>query len=292
AHFKNQLRELLTGYGKVGEVWFDGAGSEGHVYDWDGYYALIRELQPQALIAICGPDIRWVGNEQGYAPETLWNVQERDGGKVWYPAECDVPIRKGQWFWHPNSEGNVKSLEELLDIYYGSVGRGAVLLLNVTPDDTGQLPEADVVRLRELWVVISDTFDENLAAGQPATASNVRGGDARFGADKAVDGNADTYWSADDDVTTATLEVDLGAPVSFNRLMMQEAIALGQRIEAYHVEVYVDGAWQEIVSGTTIGHKRLERIEPIAASKVRFVVDQALACPAITQFGVYLAEKE
>ena len=291
-HFKSQLRELLTNYGAVGEVWFDGAGSKGHVYDWAGYYALIREHQPQALIAICGPDIRWVGNEQGYAPETLWNVQDRDGEKVWHPAECDVPIRKGQWFWHPDSEGNVKSLDELLDIYYGSVGRGAVLLLNVTPDDTGQLPEADVARLHELWAVISDTFDENLAAGQPATASNVRGDDARFGADKAVDGNTDTYWATDDGVTTATLDIDLGAPITFNRVMVQEEISLGQRVEAYHIEVLDGGTWRDIVHGTTIGHKKLDRFDTVTASKVRLSIDKALASPVISQFGLYLAEKE
>ena len=180
-HFKNQLRELLTDYGKVGEVWFDGAGSEGHEYDWPGYYALIRELQPEALVAICGPDIRWVGNEDGLAPETHWNVWEQDGKPTWYPSECDVPIRKGHWFWATNSEDTIRSLDELLEIYYRSVGRGAVLLLNVAPDTTGQLPQADVSRLKELWEAVSSTYAVNLGVGKRASG-DCRGGDATFGA--------------------------------------------------------------------------------------------------------------
>ncbi|MBI4559753.1 MAG: alpha-L-fucosidase, partial [Candidatus Hydrogenedentes bacterium] len=209
-YFKDHLRELLTGYGAVGEVWFDGAGSEGHVYDWAGYYALIRELQPDALIAICGPDIRWVGNEDGVAPETLWNVQERDGAKVWYPAECDVPIRMGHWFFHTDGEKNLRSVEEVLDIYYKSVGRGAVLLLNVSPDRRGLLPEKDVACLLEVRRILDDTFRTNLAVGKPVTASNIRGGDARFGPQNALDGDGAAYWATDDGVTSATLEIDLG----------------------------------------------------------------------------------
>ncbi len=288
-HFKNMLQELLTKYGPVGEVWFDGAGGEGHVYGWEGYYALIRKLQPQALIAICGPDIRWVGNEQGVAPETLWNVVDRDGVKAWHPAECDVPIRKGQWFFHTDGESKLRSVEEVLDIYYKSVGRGAVLLLNVSPDRRGRLPESDVAVLKEVWRIVTNTFRHNLAAGKPVTASNVRGGDDAFGAPCAVDENPDTYWATDDGATQATLTVDLGGPTTFNRSMIQEHIALGQRVENYTVEALVDGAWKTIAEGTTIGHKRLDRFDDVTATQVRLAITKSLACPTVRSFGIYHA---
>ncbi len=291
AYFKTLLREVIMKYGPVGEVWFDGAGTEVHVYDWDGYYALIRELAPDALIAICGPDIRWVGNEEGVAPETLWNVQERDGKKVWWPAECDVPIRKGQWFFHEDGEKNLLSLEELTDIYYKSVGRGAVLLLNVSPDRRGLLPEADVARLRELWNLVTATFKTNLAAGKTADASNVRGEDLRFGPGNALDGDPKTYWATDDAVTEAVIVVDLGGPTRFDRSMIQEHIALGQRVEEYAVEAWDGGAWKEVVSGTTIGHKRLDRFPAVTTDKVRLVIKKALACPTIQAFGLYEAPR-
>ena len=286
-YFKAQLRELLTGYGPVGEVWFDGAGGKGHVYDWPSYYALVRELQPHALIAICGPDIRWVGNENGVAPETLWSFVERDGKKVWHPAECDVPIRNQYWFFHTNTEGSVRGVPEVLDIYYKSVGRGATLLLNVTPDRRGQLPDKDVSVLREVWRFLSETFRTNLAQGKPAHADNVRGNDPAYGADKALDGDPATYWTTDDGVTAGVLEVDLGGPTTFNRSMVQEHIALGQRVEAYAVEVWDGMQWKEIASGTTIGHKRLDRFNDVTATKVRLVIRKALACPTISAFGIY-----
>jgi alpha-L-fucosidase len=288
-YFKTLLREVITKYGPVGEVWFDGAGTEGHVYDWDGYYALIRELAPGALIAICGPDIRWVGNEEGVAPETLWNVQERDGRPVWYPAECDVPIRKGQWFFHTNSEDHLLSLDELTDIYYKSVGRGAVLLLNVSPDRRGLLPDADAARLRELWRLVTTTFKTNLAAGKPSDASNVRGQDLHFGPANALDGDPKTYWATNDAVTEALLVVDLEAPTRFDRAMIQEFIALGQRVEEYAIEAWDGQAWKEVVSGTTIGHKRLDRFPAVTTDKVRLVIRKARACPVIQEFGLYEA---
>lgn len=291
-HFKNQLRELLTGYGKVGEVWFDGAGSEGHVYDWDGYYSLIRELQPQALIAICGPDIRWVGNEDGLAPETLWCVQDRDGQKVWYPSECDVPIRSSHWFFHTEDEVSLRDLDGLLNIYYRSVGRNANLLLNVSPDQRGQLPESDVTRLRELHQVVSETFKTNLAEKKPASASNTRGNDPTFAPGNVVDGNPATYWATDDGVTSASLEIDLGQPTTFNRSLVQEQITLGQRVEEHSLEAWDGQSWKTVITGTTIGHKRLERFPEVTASRIRLVIKKSLACPTIRSFGVYQAREK
>ena len=288
-YFKGQLRELLTRYGPVGEVWLDGAGGKGHVYDWEGYFSLVRELQPNALLAICGPDIRWVGNEDGLAPDTVWYVQERGGKPVWYPPECDVPIRKGHWFFHADSEDTVRSVDELLEIYYRSVGRGAGLLLNITPDRRGLLPEKDVSVVREMWRIIAETFRTNLAQDKPACADHVRGGDPAYGPDKAVDGLPDTYWTTDEDVTAAALEVDLGAPTRFNRSMIQEYLPLGQRVEAYAIDAWDGGEWRQVVAGTTVGHKRLDRFPDVTAARVRLTVEKAKACPAIRTFGVYCA---
>ncbi|MCP4641666.1 MAG: alpha-L-fucosidase [bacterium] len=288
-YFRAQLRELLTNYGTVGEVWFDGAGSEGHVYDWQSYYDLIYELQPGALVAVCGPDIRWVGNENGLAPRTLWNVQERDGKPVWWPSECDVPIRRGHWFFATNSENTVRTVEQIVNIYYMSVGRGAGLLLNVTPDRRGLLPEKDVSVLREAWRIISETFKTNLAEGKPATASAVRGDGDAFAAGNVVDGSPDTYWATDDDVTTGHVVIDLGAPTTFNRAMAAEYLQLGQRVEEYAIEVRDGLKWREVVKGTTIGHKRLDKFDDVTARKVRLVIKKAKACPTISAFGVYQA---
>lgn len=300
-HFRNQLTELLTNYGKIAEVWFDGACGEGpngkkQEYDWQSYYEVIRRLQPNAVIAICGPDIRWVGNENGVARETEWSVQDAHPvfhkgieGKVWYPAECDVSIRPG-WFWHKNQDAQVKSLEHLIDIYYKSVGRNSVLLLNVPPNNRGLFAEPDVERLREFREVLDKTFAVNFAEGKPATASNVRSGSS---ASNAVDGNGDTYW-ATEGVTTASLELDLGEPIIFNRSMIQEPISLGQQIEEYRIEAWNDqgrnspASWKLIAEGTTIGHKKLDQFPDVSASKVRLTV-KSQNPPLIRSFGLYRA---
>jgi len=294
-YFRNQLTELLTNYGDVYELWFDGACGEGpngkkQEYDWHSYYEVIRKLQPNAVIAICGPDIRWVGNEDGYARETEWSVQSAHDvfhkdveGKVWWPAECDVSIRPG-WFWHKSQDDKVKSIEHLIDIYYKSVGRNSVLLLNVPPNDEGLIADPDVKRLREFRQVLDKTFEINFAEGKTVTASNVRKGSK---AKNAVDENRETYWATDENVTTASLEVELGGPVSFNVSMVQEYIALGQRIEEYKIEAWVEQGWETIVEGTTVGHKKLERFPEISASKVRLTIVKSQAAPLIRSFGLF-----
>ena len=292
-HFKAQLEELLTRYGEIAEVWFDGAGSEGHVYDWRGYYDLIRRLQPRALIAICGPDVRWVGNEDGVARETEWSVQPASAsqhpgvqGSVWYPAECDVSIRPG-WFWHKDQDDKVKSLDHLMDIYFKSAGRNAALLLNVPPNDQGLLPEPDVKRLEELRQALDAIFSLNLAAGKAAAASAFRGKDPSFGPAMAVDRDPETYWAADDGVISGWIEVDLGEPVEFNVTRAEEAFQLGQRVEAYRVEALAGTEWKPLVHGTTIGRKKLDRFPTVKAQKVRLVVEKARACPTIRELGVH-----
>jgi alpha-L-fucosidase len=297
-YFKNQLTELLTEYGEVLEVWFDGAyggppGKE-HKYDWLSYYEVIRKLQPNALIAICGPDIRWVGNEEGVAPETNWSVQEASHfhqllgitGKVWYPAECDVSIRLG-WFWHAREDDKVKSVEHLLDIYFKSVGRNSVLLLNVPPNRKGLISDVDIQRLREWRKVLDRTFATNFALNKPATASSFRP-DAQ--PSNAVDGRKETFWSPLSE-KGEWLEIDLQRPTTFNVAMVQEHVAEGQRVERYRIEAWDGKDWQVIAWGTTIGYKKLDRFNDVTAVKVRLVIESALATPLIRAFGLYRLER-
>ncbi|NLC58746.1 MAG: alpha-L-fucosidase [Armatimonadetes bacterium] len=296
-YFRNQLTELLSNYGPVAEVWFDGACGEGpngkrQEYDWPSYYAVIRKLQPDALIAICGPDVRWVGNEDGVARETEWSVQPAPvgsrsaiDGKAWYPAECDVSIRPG-WFWHAHEDDKVKSLAHLMDIYFKSVGRNSVLLLNVPPNTEGLLAAPDVQRLREFRAYLDQAFAEDLARGKRAKASSAR---RNAPAAAAVDGRARTYWSPAGTEDAPWLEVDLGKPTTFNVTLAQEFIAEGQRVEEYRIETWDGTAWQPLVQGTTIGHKKLDRVPETTASKVRLTLTRAQATPLIRAFGLYLA---
>jgi len=292
-HFKNQLTELLTNYGEIAEVWFDGACGEGpngkkQEYDFPGYYDVIRKLQPSALIAICGPDIRWVGNEDGFARETEWSVQDADPvyhkgieGKVWWPAECDVSIRPG-WFWHRAEDDKVKSLDHLMDIYFKSVGRNSVLLLNVPPNDRGLISEPDIQRLQEFRRGLDKTFADDLAKGKKAHADSTYPASR---ASYAVDGKPDTHWSPG--LTSGWLEVDLGKPVAFDVSMVQEQISEGQRVEEYRIEAQTDQGWVEVAKGTTIGHKKLDRFSPVTATRVRLTIIRSQAKPLIRRLGLF-----
>jgi alpha-L-fucosidase len=311
--YKNQLRELLTNYGEISEVWFDGAKGENAKdmeYDWPGYYAIVRELQPSAVI-FNGPDVRWVGNESGYARESEWSVMNRndkpfgfiepgqkDLGSLealgdaknlgWYPAETDVSIRPG-WFYHAKEDDKAKSLQNLLDIYYSSVGRNSVLLLNLPPDRRGLIHENDVKRLQELRKVLDATFKENLTLGAKTKASGVRGGNSDFGSDKIVDGNRDTYWTTDDWTTTATVEFELGKKCKFNVAEMGEYINVGQRVEEFVLEGWDGERWKEFARGTTIGYKRLLRFNEVTTEKVRLAILKSRLCPTICNFALYYA---
>jgi alpha-L-fucosidase len=295
-YFKNQLAELLTNYGEMAEVWFDGACGEGpngkrQEYDWAGFYDVVRKHQPNALIAICGPDVRWVGNEDGYARETEWSVQEPNPtfhpgatDKIWYPAECDVSIRPG-WFWHASEDERVKSLEHLIDIYYKSVGRNSVLLLNVPPNNRGLIADPDVQRLKEFRKSLDETFTVDFAMGKPVSADS-----AELPASSAVDGRGDTYWMPKEK-TTGTLEVDLGKPVTFNVSMVKEYIPMGQGVEAYSIEAWDGSEWKVISTGTTIGHKKLDRLSDVTASKVRLNIQKSQSAPQIRAFGLFKASR-
>ncbi|MBM3476330.1 MAG: alpha-L-fucosidase [Armatimonadetes bacterium] len=308
-HFRNQLRELLTGYGKLYCLWFDGACGEGpngkrQEYDWESYYELIRELQPQACISICGPDVRWCGNEAGHCRESEWsvvpgrqiNAQDQDLGSreriagaaelVWYPSEVDVSIRPG-WFYHASEDGQVKTLEHLLDIYYGAVGGNAVLLLNVPPDRRGLVHEVDTARLKELGDTLRRTWAHDVTKGAKATASEVRDKSDRFAPHNVLDGNPRTYWSPNEGVEQAWLGLDLGRPRTFDRACLQECIRVGQRVERFTLEVWSEGRWTEVARATTIGYKRLLRFPPVTAQSVRVNILGSRWCPTLAKVGLY-----
>jgi alpha-L-fucosidase len=211
-------------------------------------------------------------------------------GTAWVPAECDVSIRPG-WFYHAGQDEQVKSLRELLDIYYGSVGRNGMLLLNVPPDRRGLIHENDAARLAEFRAVLDETFSTNLAAGKTAGADNVRANKAQFGAERAIDGERDTYWMTDDGVTRARLTVDLGQPATFDRIMIQERIELGQRVKAFAVEAWDGQAWQPVAEATTIGYKRLLRHDPVTTTRVRLIIRDSRAAPTISEFGLFKASE-
>jgi hypothetical protein len=211
-------------------------------------------------------------------------------GTVWRPGESDVSIRPG-WFWHASQDSKVRSAENLVDLYFKSVGRNSLLLLNVPPNSKGLLSDVDVERLREFRAALDAVFKTNLAAGAKAKASNVRDGDLTYGPGQALDADPDTYWATDDGQAAGWLEVDLGGPVEFNVVMIQEAIALGQRVEAWQLEVWREGAWQVVARGTTIGHKRLERFEPVTAQRARLMIGRAKSCPLVSSLGLYRAAR-
>ncbi len=302
-----QLRELLTQYGPLEEVWFDGAkgdDAEEMAYDFESYWAMVRQHQPGAvLFSDEGPDVRWIGNEHGFAGDTNWSTVDRSkieiggteqgdylttgerGGPDWVPGECDTSLRPG-WFWHPDEDP--KSVDELLEIYFKSVGRNCVLLLNVPPAPTGRFATEDVRRLYAFRSALDAIFDVNLALGATASASSVRGEAERYEASQVLDDNPDTYWAPSDSVDTVTLTLKLDTARTFDVVKLQEPIQLGQRVAAYRIEIATPNGWQSIHQGTTIGHKKLDRLaQPVTTQKVRVVLEDARALPLLSEVGLY-----
>ena len=322
-YYRNQLRELLTEYGDIFTVWFDGAnGGDGYYggtrgtrkidartyYDWDNTRGLVRELMPMAVMfSDAGPDFRWVGNENGIAGDPCWATLNAAGrypggsseglttgerpGTDWIPPECDVSIRRG-WFYHAKEDAEVKSPKQLLDIYYNSVGRGACLNLNIPPDRRGQIKDNDVRALREFRRILNATFGVNLAKGAKLTAVNIRDGAKSFSPENLLDGNRDTYWTTDDAVTTPELVFDMGKPVTFNVVSLREYLPLGQRIEAFALDQWQEGQWVQFVKGTSIGNLRLIRGQFVTTQKVRLRITQAPVCPALSEFALFAEPKE
>ena len=321
-YFRNQLTELLTNYGDIFEIWFDGAnGGDGYYgganevrtvdkktyYDWENTTKLIRKLQPNAIIwSDNGPDARWVGNEHGYSHETTWAPLLRDSiyggmpeyskkyamgqenGTHWVPAEADVSIRPN-WYYHKSEDNKVKTLKELLDIYYYSVGRNSTLLLNLPVDRRGLVHENDERQLKKLTAQLKEDFATNLTLNAKVSASHVRGNSAKYKPEHVIDGNKNTYWTTDDGITKASITIDFEKPTTFNRFLVQEYIPLGQRVKQFSLETEINGIWNTIETQTTIGYKRILRFETVKASKIRFHIEASKGCPLISNIGVYNA---
>lgn len=295
--FMNQLRELLTSYGDVFCVWFDGACGEGpngkrQEYDWDGCYSLVRELQPGAVISVCGPDVRWCGNEAGHCRESEWSVVpamlrdaektaaksqkmdddefsklinsdeadlgsrkviENAGELIWYPAEVNTSIRPG-WFYHESEDNRVKSVEELLQVYFSSVGGNANFLLNIPPDRRGLICENDAQSLRKLGAELKRIFQSDLAEN------------AEF-------------------CTETT--VDLGEAKAFDTVVLAEDIRYGQRAERFSLLCKDETGWTEIFNGTVIGHKRICRFPEVKGRRIKLLITQARSYPVISDMRVF-----
>ncbi|HUX95361.1 MAG TPA: alpha-L-fucosidase [Bacteroidales bacterium] len=318
-YYRNQLKELLTQYGDIFEVWFDGAnGGDGFYggkretrkidnrtfYDWPNTHKIVRELQPFAVMfSDAGPDIRWVGNESGMGSLTNWCLLKKDDmypggdfakilgeghedGTYWVPAEVDVSIRPG-WFYHKTQDTLVRSPENLMELYYSSVGRNSNLLLNVPPDRRGLLNERDVESLLAFKELRIREFEKELSKGKKVTASDCRG--KGYHSTNITDGDPETYWATDDETLSADFVIDLGSPTEVNRILLQEYIKLGQRIQEFTVEALVDGEWQKVVDGTTIGYKVIRKFPVVKATKIKVNIARSKACPVVSNVELFRA---
>lgn len=310
--FVKTLESALGNYGHVFEQWFDRACGEGpngkqQIYDWPLFNSTVLKMQPDAIIfSDYGPGCRWVGNEAGSAGRTCWStmnvnddftgppVSRRElnegikGANTWAAAETDVSIRPG-WFWRESENSRVKSLQHLLKIYYESVGRNSLLLLNVPPDTRGLIHEVDSARLMEFRAALDEIFSVNLAAGAEIEAENVRGGARRFSAQNLLHHDYDRYWAVDDDVTKVSFVVTLPEQRTFNRVQLQEYIPLGQRVSAFSIEALdEDGVWQPIARETTIGYKRIVHVPSTTTTAVRVNIEESEACPVLNGFALFM----
>ena len=321
-YFYKQLHELLTNYGDVFEIWFDGAnGGDGWYggakdartidrktyYDYPRAYKMIDELQPQAVIfSDGGPGCRWVGNENGFAGATNWSFLR--GGEVypgypkyrelqyghadgnqWVAAECDVSIRPG-WFYHPEEDDKVKTVDQLTDLYYRSVGHNATLLLNFPVDRNGLIHPPDSLNAVSFHQRVQKELADNLLSSAKVSASDERGG--QFKVRAVTDGKYDTYWATNDGVTTADLTFTFSQPTKMNRVMIQEYIPLGQRVKSFVVEYKKGDQWLSVKCNeetTTVGYKRLLRFEMIETEELRIRFMDARACLCINEVGAYYA---
>ena len=308
--FKNAAKDLMTRYAPVTEFWLDGnhAGN----FNWSSVNQTILDVNPQCVIfSNGGPGCRWVGNENGDAGQTNWatiNIKGRSlspshlaqgyesylaqgdkNGDSWCAAECDFSIQQigdhNGWFYGANDAR--KSAKDLMKLYYESVGRNGVFLMNVPPSDAGVIDAKEKKIIEDFTAMRTAIFGTNLADGATAASASVRGGYSGYAASNILDGKYDSYFATDDGVKTADIEVSLSGSKTFNRVMLQEYIPLGQRVESFSVQVKQDGAWKDWVSGSTIGYKRILLGRSVTTDAVRIRINSALACPVINGFGLY-----
>lgn len=324
--YREQLTELMSSYGPLFTSWHDGAnGGDGYYggqegkriidrttyYEWhEKTWPIVRKLQPSAVIfSDIGPDMRWVGNEKGYAAETSWatftpiglngkvavpgateshNAETGDrNGKYWIPAECDVPQRPG-WFYHQEQDSRVKTPSQLFEIYLKSVGRGACMNLGLAPMPSGTLHENDVKSLHAFGKKVKETFRNNLAKGATVTASNTRNGDAKiYGTSFITDEDRYSYWATDDTKTDATLEIALKSAATFDLIQLRENIKLGQRIDSVTIEQWENNAWKPLAKATSIGANRLIKLDqPITTARLKLHVYAPVAI-TLSDFGLF-----
>ena len=317
-YFCNQLTELLTHYGDLFCVWFDGACGEWpngkkQVYDWGRYYATVRALQPEACISICGPDVRWCGNEAGVTRESEWSVVPKDlrvlpeegetepvltetsadlGSRallarapalVWKPAETDVSIRPG-WFWHRSENRKVKSVKTLADMYLRAAGGNSTLLLNIPPDTDGLFSPTDVQRLEQLGALIRNTFAVNLAADAVFTAS---ADDGVHTADNLREDSYDTYFKTEDGDNAVIISIKMPEMRKVRLVKLKEDIRFSQRVERFAVEYRRGKGWKRVYEGTTVGYQKLCRFRPVTADELRVVILDSRVCPVLSHAAVY-----
>ena len=326
--FIAQLTELLTSYGDVFSVWFDGACGEGpngkkQYYDWDRYYAVIRRLRPEACISVCGPDVRWCGNEAGHTRTAEWSVvpkrasdsekvseksqhedneefrlrrvdaRDSDLGSrrmlenekelIWYPAEVNTSIRPG-WFWHESENDKVRSLSELADIYIRSVGGNSTFLLNVPPTNKGLIHENDARRLAELGEYLRRSFENDLVCEAELSCDGAKQG---FGIENVVADGYDSCYISDKD--SAVIDIELSEEQRLGFLVIKENITMSQRIESFAVEIKQNGSFKEICSATTVGYKRIVALNGVRTDHVRLRITDSRTEPTISFLGLYLS---
>lgn len=305
--YRRQITELATKYGRFFMFWVDGANGEGpngkkQVYDWPSFFGTILKHQPNAVIfSDVGPGARWVGNEQGFAGDPNWATLEIDGlypgnpkassinpngqqgASHWIPAECDTPLRPG-WFYHADQDDKVRSLENLIDTWSKSVGRGGALNLGLAPDRRGLIHDNDAARLKEFAAWRKASFSKDYLKGAKAAAENMR---PNYGPEGMVDHTAETFFASKDGVRTETITFEMRAEAEINAIELSEQIALGQRVSEFEVFVGADDGWTKVAEGTTIGPRRLVQFEPAQTKRVRIRISDALAPPCLAAASAY-----
>lgn len=317
-YYRAQVKELFDSYSPIFEFWMDGAnGGDGYYagarekrtidrtsyYDWPTTNTQILTSNPHTIIfSDAGPGCRWVGNEQGYSDETSWQTINLAGmypgvshnhlargdkhGTHWVGVEVDVSIRPG-WFYHESENAKVKTGKQLVDIWYNSVGRGANLLLNIPPDRRGLIHEIDQKSLAEMKQTLDATFAVDLAAGAQAVADHTRHNAPTYSASNLVDSDPATYWATDDTTTAVAIVLTLPAPATFDVIKLREHIALGQRVEEFHIDYHDGHDWKPLTRATTIGPQRIIRTPAVTTDKIRLSITKSLASPVISELGLY-----
>ena len=327
-YYLAQLTELLTGYGDIFSVWLDGACGEGpngkkQVYDWNRYYECVRKYQPDACICVCGPDIRWCGNEAGDVRKSEWSVvpartalaesvQERSqqtddaefrmrqitsdmedlGSRkalegetdlIWYPAEVNTSIRPG-WFYHPEEDDQVKSLEELIHIYIGAVGGNATFLLNIPPMPNGLLHKNDVKRLEEFGRWKKKSFAHNLMSTAHVFSENE---DPAHPASNLTEDTLEAWYQPESSELPVEITICLDDSYNLGYLVLKEAVCYSQRVEKYEVFVKEGEIWNSIYTGTVIGYQKIIPVKGKKAREMKIVLHDFRVLPLLTFIGIY-----